>query len=394
MISVWNLVAGAIWRLRGRFIGLAAVLVVSAITVTVGTCLGTYAAAESAAAIDDSSTLKTIMIYRDGQPIDPAAIERLRKMEGAAQVEPVLSVVVGLEYSRSALTVFALNSLNQPPLVDGTIGDDLAEDQIILPAEADGMSLAALLGRSADISYTVAVTADAGVTERQSMEVVALADPSYQIDAPLAAYANSATVLRLAAVRAGLEENVFLADYGYEKAIVVAQSQSDVAGLTARIQASGLQAVSTLQQLDDVPGAVSLIRFVTNVLFVALLALSLICTIVITHSVTRQRIPEVALLKTYGWRPRRIRAILALEIIAVTVTSLAVGIGAGVVAAVLGGSPLIESFAAGQLGTMTVPAARLILGGIASTALVAAAAYAVITRATNVSVAEVMRSIR
>jgi len=386
-----GMVAAGINRLKWRYAPMSLVLFMCALTLTIGVNLGSYAGGEAAQGVDDSPALRTISLYNQGEALTEAALATVSEMKGVEAVDPYVSVVVGLDESRSVLTLIGLSKTDAPPLIAGK--GVIAEETngVVLPASADGVSLQKMLGKETAVTYTTALSADSGVTKRMVLTVVGISDPSYQVDAPLAGYAPATLVTQLAAERMGASVESIKKSIGYERATVVAASQAEVETLTKELQTAGFHATNQLQVLKSVPGIIQLIRMVTFILFVALSILSLLSATSIAHSVSSQRVTDVAVLKTYGWPTRRIMLLFVAELGSVIVGAILVGVATGVVVSVSLGTWARGAITGDHIGAIEVPAIELFGGAVLSGAVILSIASLVLLKACRVSVLQTFR---
>ncbi|MER5974447.1 FtsX-like permease family protein [Streptomyces sp. NPDC002055] len=140
------------------------------------------------------------------------------------------------------------------PVVKGKIPPRLGKNQVILPASAQGTDFTSSLGRSVTFGYTRATGAESGTTALMKLEIVALYDPSWQVDGPGVAYLSEETAAHLAAARAGQKPAVFRAKDGAQSATVVVSHQKQVSGATKALQDDGFSASPVSDRVRQLPG--------------------------------------------------------------------------------------------------------------------------------------------
>lgn len=387
-----QLVASGIRRQRRRFVVLALVTAMSTGSVAVGLSLGSYVATEVDQAVETDSPLRTVTVYNDQTPLPSRVLSELEALPDVEEAIPVLRVPAGLDHSRSSVTLMNLPSRNDVPIVGGGVpAGGLADDEIILPASADGVNLQDLLGTTTAITYTEGVDAGAGVGRSMNLNVVAIFDPSFQVDAPIAAYVSQSLAQKLAAARIGVPEPEYLSTIGYDQVVVIAESTAAVDGVTRAIQDLGYHAVSQLQQMSQVPGVIQLVRGATTALFALLLIISGGCAFAIAHATAAERSTEVATLKTFGWSAARVRGLFVSEAGVVATSAAVFGAAVGTGLAVWAGGPLRTSVAGDQFGPMVVPVLQVVAAVVVSAMAITAVYALAVGRTTRRPVADVFR---
>jgi hypothetical protein len=377
-VTLGRLVRAGVLRQRRRLTVVALVAGLTAATSTAGLWLGSTVRQ----AVDDpagSGTLRQITVYADGPALTPSVVADVRRMAGVDRVDTSLEVSVGLETSGSVVTLFAV-PMSGVPILDGSLPKGgLTGHQVVLPATADGTVLSDLVGRSTTVEYTERLREGLGTARHATIDVVATSDPSFQVDAPLAGYAAEPFVLRLAAARAGVADAAYLDSLGYSRLDVQAASVDRVDTVTRALQDKGFHAVSQLQRLDEVPGVLELVRAATAVLFALLLVIGVTCSLAVAHGVASERATEVATMRVFGWRSRRVSALYVAEAALVAGLAVLAGCAVGGAGAVLVGGPLRESVGDGQLGRMAAPVLPIAGSAVATVASVVLS-YALVTR--------------
>jgi putative ABC transport system permease protein len=342
--------------------------------------------------VDHGLALRTVTLYGDSKALTSGELKGIQAMPRVASAVPVVATPVGLRETGSSITLVGWSPSTAPPMVTGT-AQKIATGEVVLPASADGVDLHRLLGQTVHLTYTVAATTNSGTTKDVTLRVVGLSDPTYQVDGPLTGYASLPLVTGLAADRAGVPVSVLVGSHGYEKVLVVTRTPGDVGVVVQDLQRRGIHAVSVLQELDALPGVISLIRMVTAALYAALVLVGLIAAVTVTHTLCRQRAVDVAILKAYGWQRRRIQTVLTAEAAAVCAAALTVGVSAGLAAARPLGGWLRSRLSGSGLGPVQLPWLHVLGGaGLTLVVLVLGVSLAV-GRASRASVADILRRI-
>lgn len=362
------------WRLRGRYTVLLLVLLLGSGLVAAGATLGAYADDGARKGVDEAGALRRIDVYGDGGggPLTAARVEALRARSGAQAVEPVLQAAVGLEATRTLVTLTNIRAGSSPPVLSGAFPAPGTRG-LVLPAAADGQDLSGLVGTTAAVSYTVGISNIAGRQMTVELPVVGTYDPSWQVDGPAAAYVPLDLVRDVAAARAGVDAAKFGELVGYDRVEVLADTVEAVPNLTAAIQADGYHAVSVQQGLAQVPGVIALIRLVTGALFVVLLLLAVVTAVGMSSSLARQRVRETAVLRTMGWPSSAIIRVLLGEVTVVAAVACMSGTAVGVGAALLAAGELrARPLFAEALAAPSPPSLVLLTLGIAGAVAVVA----------------------
>lgn len=393
-MTLFSLILAGIRRAPRRYIGLIFLLVVGGASVTVGTVLGAMAQAEASIGLDDATTLRTIIAYNDSGLLTEQIFHDIQALPEIESAQPVVAVPVGLEPHLSALTLLPWNPQSGVPLLAGSApAAGLKPGTVILPATADGSNLDDLLDQEAALIYTEAKTENSGVTAKLKAQVVAISDPGYQVDALNAAYAPIDTVIELAAARAGVPKEQYLAGQGYERISMVARNAADVAPLLERLQSQGIHAVSQSQQLGAVPGVINLIRIVSSVLLGSLLLVGTIAVAALAQNIGQARRRDIGVLKAFGWSSTRLRAVLMAEMAVICCGAQLVGTGLGLLISPFVEGRLRELTAGADLASGTTPFGTLALGNLVVLAFFSLVVWLVMGRAVRQPVIDILRSI-
>ncbi|POX39033.1 ABC transporter permease [Streptomyces sp. Ru73] len=335
-MSLLRLALSNVLALRRRLYGL-----ITLVTVAAAVCLASLGIADRAQGAADNGVResyanRSIKIDRsdgdrpDAKPLTDRAERRLRALPGVQSVQHRAQASFGLKDDRvDGVLLYATTHRASlaPPVLDSVRSHlfPLRPGEVVLPATAQGENLAPELGRKITVETTRYIAQGQGTGASDTVRVVGLYDPAWQLDGPDVAYADDATVVRWAAAKAGMAAESYPSTVGYDQLTVVAESSGKVADVQHRIQRLGYPATTLRQELSALPGVLELIRTVGRVLVVVLGLLSFAGAATVTGALARQRSREIGILKAVGFRTRSVLTLLVLE------TALA-----GAVAAVLG----------------------------------------------------------
>lgn len=346
----------SMWR---RYLGLTVLLAVAAAVCV--TALGISDRADRAAhdrvqegTANRSLTVDRLMERPDAKPLSSEAVRLLSALPGVAGVEPRAQVSFGYKDEQvPGVLLYATTPRPSllPPLL-ATVRPQvfpLGPGEIALPKQSQGSDLTPLLGQRITVSTTRATSAGEGTGESDTLRVVALFDPSWQLDGPGAAYADPATVVRWAAAKAGVTEAEFTDSVGYDRITVLAGTAAGVPDVLHGIQAAGYAASSLQQELSALPGVLSLIRTVGQVLLVVLGIVALVGAVVVTGALSRQRAREIGILKALGFGNRSVLTMFVAETGLIGATGATLGAllgfaGAATAAAALRGKPELAPY--------------------------------------------------
>jgi putative ABC transport system permease protein len=218
-----------------------------------------------------------------------------------------------------------------PPVVARSRADvfPLAAGEAVLPANADGFSLKALLGRTVSVDYTKRMGPNAGTMVPAKLRIVGLYDASWQVDGPGAAYLPLESVLAWAAAREGVSAAVFERTVGFTKVTVVVDSRDHLPDVVQALQDQNFFAYAVSDRVRELPGLLSLFRWFASILLGVLVVLGVIAGFGLGGAVMSQRVREVGLLRALGKsRGQVLRGFVA--------EFLLVGVLAGILAVVCG----------------------------------------------------------
>lgn len=377
------------WR---RFAVLAFVASLAMAATVAGSAVSSFSAANAESVTGDTSLLTRISIYNDTSVLPFSTVKEVGAMTGVSSVEPVIRVPAGIEDTKSSVILVSVGGEADVPIVEGAIPEaGLAENQIILPANVDGVDMRQFLGKQIALTYTIGITAESGTTKNLPLTVVALFDPSYQIDAPIAGYVTLAVARQLAAHRAGVTEAIYEESMGVDRIDIRARTVADVPLITKALQDKGLHAISEIQRAQQVPGVIDLLQSATTVLFVVLLALAVGTASLIANSIATEREREIAVLRACGWSHLRVLGVLLGEATIVVTVATIVGALAGTIVANTVGESLRDELGGGSLGQMAVPWAVVIMSGVILVLFVALAYALAVTRTTRRPISVVLQ---
>ena len=364
-LALWNTVA---FRRRARSLALFTII-------ASGSTIGLLTVGDRAVDAQQSQVAAPALRSVQVQPsprgvgrsvLTPADLRQLAAIPGVAGVQPILSTTIGIK-GKPILGV-VLNpttprSIALPPIVASVTRHvfPLTGDEIILPAVTQGQNLRPLLGHNITITLTPR-QGDHGSLALATARVVAMYDPSWQVDGPDAAYAS---LLTWSATNAGVSRSAYLAGTGYSAFVVTSRSVGQAGGLLQRIQSQGYYATSLLQLEVGLPGVLRLLQLAGEIGAILLGVLVLFGAASLASSSTRQRVREFALLRAVGYRRGHVFRMLVEEQLAV---GLGCAVGMFLLAAILatainqglrGTQSLVHYLAAGLL----LPPWRLALAG-------------------------------
>ena len=377
-LSRGRLIGEAIKRLRSRYLVLSLVLGLSTMAIVFGASVSSYATGQSASGSAATSALRQIQFYPDTRVITDGTISDLAEQPHVDWVVPFVRVIGLIGETGEDISVIGVTVESVPPnLLNGDFGQDDGGNWIVLPSTVGGHTYDDIIGGSIELTFTVAVDGVSGYTRDDAFIVTGVADPSYQVDAPNAAYVSLQTATKLYKERNGLTDEISLAAFGgYEKATLQVDDQANVDGVLADLQAHGFRAVSQLQMLDQVPGVIAIIRLVTVVISVVLLIICVMVTVLLVSSLVRQRNREIGILRATGWPPALIWRTWLTEVLLVAFGSVVLGTALGASMTALGGNWLRSQIAHGSLEpinyswwALTGPAV-IVLASVAITASV------------------------
>ncbi|MFG2129038.1 ABC transporter permease [Streptomyces sp. NPDC048751] len=343
-MSVFAQALANVRALRRRLYGLVALVAVAG-----AVCLGALGIADRAqsatdSGVKESAANRSITVDRpDGRPGTAELTDRTEARLGhlpnvaAVQHRAQVSFSVQTEAGDSALLYATTHrSALTPPVTKSVRARlfPLRPGEIVAPATSQGVDLRRLVGREIDVETIRFVRPGEGTGVSGRARLVAVYDPSWQLDGPDAAYAADSTVIEWAAQRAGQPEDSYLGTTGYDQLTVVARTAADVPGVMKAVQQLGYPAVTLRQQLDALPSVLELIRVVGQALLAVLGVLAFVGAVTVTGALSRQRAQEVGILKAVGFRTRAVLTMLVTEMALAGAVAALIGI---VLGAVLGG---------------------------------------------------------
>lgn len=323
-------------RLVGQFVLVA---------LAVGLCLTSFGIADNAGAASDQGLLESIanrsvtvdaLTGRENAPVLSAAVVRdLAKLPGVASVEPRAQVSFGYKGPQVPGVLLYGTTVRPsllPPVVASTRANvfPLGSHEAVLPKVADGTDLSVVLGKRIEVQTITRTGQTSGAGSADTVTVVGLFDPKWQIDGPGAAYLDEQTVIRWAALSEGVPAERYTSVIGYTTVSVVAALSRDVPKLLTAIQAKGFGAASLQQQLQALPPVLSLIRGASKALLVVLGLIALVATLALTGALVRQRTREIGILKATGFTNRSLFTTFVAEAVLTACAAVAVGVTLGI----------------------------------------------------------------
>lgn len=329
--------------LRRRFAGLLLLLVVVGAVCSTAFTLADQAQRAANDRVESSAANRSITIDRlaerpTARSLTDAAIDELSAQPHVVSVEPRTQVSFGYK-DRIVPGVLLYATIERPsvsPPITRAVRDRLFPlrlGEAILPAYSQGSDLSSLLGREISIQTVRATGSGVGTSARDTLRVVGLFQPDWQLDGPDAAYIDRATVLRWAAAKAGVPLQGYTATVGFDQLTVLVDSAENVPSVLAHVQKQGFAAASLQQQLATLPGVLSLVRVVGRVLLVVLACVAITGAFVVTGALARQRTREIGVLKAVGFRRNAVLGMLMGEMAILAVVGAATGLLVGVAGA-------------------------------------------------------------
>lgn len=291
-------------------------------------------------------------------------IERMAAISGVVDVLPNTSVgIYAADGSTWALTLHVLNPANLPPDLPESAADEVVSDSIVVPDEADGSNLSALVGQAVPVSYTRMTGDSTGELSEREVRFAASYESTWQGYGPGVALASEDLVLELLAARGGLQPEDYLATVGLTAVTVTSSSSDQVPQVTAELRNLGFTAVPMGDRLGTLPGIFAIFP---QILLVAACGSAILLLLQLSRAVRgslERRAPEFALLRIHGWTSRDVKHLISLDVAA---GSLAGAFG-GALAGVLIGTLLVVALVPGVApplvltGALAVPALSLIV---------------------------------
>ncbi len=323
------------WTLRRRFVGLALLIVLATAAVVAAVGISTRAQGTVHSTVQEGAVNRSITVdHVDGspeaRPLTTNAIRDIAAVPGVSGVEPATQASFGYKDATVPgvlLYAHIVRPSLMPPIERATRPTllPLADDEIILPRSAGGADLSTLLGRTIQVDLTRSTGQGTGTGAQSTVTVVALSDPSWQIDGPAAAYGPEPLVTSWAAMRAGVTTALFRESLGYDTLTVVTNSSAVVPQVLDTLQHQGFSAYSMQQQFQALPGVLQLVRYASWLLLGCLGAVGFLGALSLTAALARQRTREVGILRAVGFRHVDVLGVLLAETLVVTVAAATLG---------------------------------------------------------------------
>jgi putative ABC transport system permease protein len=260
-------------------------------------------------------------------------------LPGVASVQPRAQVSFGFETPDGSAEALLYATTERPALAPPVVASvrrrlfPLHGREIVVPARSQGVDFHRYLGRTITVDLTRKTGPGTGTGASAKVTVAGLIDPGWQLDNPDAAYASRATVVRWAALRAGVKPRAYLNSVGYDQLTVVARTSAQVPAVRRAIQRYGYPATTLEQQLSALPTTLALIHTAGQALLAILALLAFAGTVTVTGALARQRSPEIGVLKALGFRTRYVLGLLLAEM---TLTGAAAAVAGTLLGVVLG----------------------------------------------------------
>lgn len=334
---------------RGRLVTLVLAVILGSVLSLV--CIGLVGdtAKATQSAINEGVALRTVELKTDGdrpdvKQLQSKNLEAVKSTAHVVSVEPWAQGSFGIKTPTIAGALIYGTSIrpSAPPPVLRAIRETvfpLRPDEVLLPATSQGEDFDSLVGQQVPASYTRKIAEGRGEPATDTVTVAGVYDPSFAIDGPSAAYADTETVVRWASAKAGLPAADYASTIGYQKAYVIVDTSENMEKTLALLRAEGYAATSVHETLTSLPAGLQSLRVLGIAVFVLLLAYGAFAGTAISGSFMKSRTREIGLLNALGFRRGRIMRLLLLEL-------LIVGGAAGLLGAVLGS---LISFATGSV---------------------------------------------
>ncbi|MGR8009304.1 ABC transporter permease [Streptomyces hypolithicus] len=273
------------------------------------------------------------------RPLTTSALRDAAQVPGVSKVvADYSSTLYAAEEGTYDLTSHTLSPGADLPVVKGKVPTQLRQNQVVLPASAQGTDFTSLLGKPVTFGYTKATGADSGTTAEIKLEIVALYDPSWQVDGPGVAYLSEETAAQLAAARAGQKPDTFRAKDGAQSATVVVGHQKQVTAATKALQDDGFSASPVSDRVRQLPGLFGAADAAMRIGVVVLALAAIGLGAVRAADSARARLSQFAILRILGSGRPELRQILLGEAVLTGAVAGLVGVlvGTGLSALLVG----------------------------------------------------------
>ncbi|MFD0026046.1 FtsX-like permease family protein [Streptomyces sp. NPDC058382] len=398
-VAWWNVRA-----LRRRLAGLVAMIAVAGAVCLSAIGITSASQGSTTSQVGESTANRSITVDSPDDRPDTAQLTEstAKRLAGIPHVESVqhrLQVSMPVRDNPEGADLLYATTYRAalaPPVVK-SVRDKLfplRRGEVVFPASTHGVDLSSMVGRTVTVDAHRYVRPGVGSTVSSRVKVVGLYDPSWQLDGPDTAYADDGSVVEWAAAAAGLTTGDYRRTSGWDQLTVVADSAAQVPHVLAAVQRMDYPAVTLQQQLQALPGVLTLVRLTGKVLLGVLAVLAFTGAVTVTGALGRQRAQEVGILKAVGFRSRSVTAMLVAEMAIAGVVAAAAGalLAVGVSGAAAAGLRRIGDVAPYVQDAVPLPGApTLIALSVATVAVVAAGAVFPARRAARMSPTEAMK---
>lgn len=369
---------GGLW---GRYVGFGIVMACLVAAGSAGLIISANVPAVYERTLDDAVSSRTVVVKAapGGPVLDDAAVDALGRLAGVETVEETYALGGDLTFGDRANTVIVavlpLRSTLPPPLVAGTT--NLGPRDALVPASIDGRPMTQLLGKEITLLRNVALRPGQTVSEAETLRVAGLVEPYWQVEARNPVYVSPALARQWLGEATGLGPGSIPSE-GFASASVRLAPGADPEAALAAIQGVGFQASTAAQLGGEVPEQLQSFVALSNAIRYAGIVIGLVVTLVFVRTMLLSRLPEVGLLKSFGYTAPRILAVLGGELLLVAAAGAVLGLVGGaaatytVVAAVGDGN-----LPPGSALATAVPSVGTAFGVIAAALLAVAVAAAI-----------------
>ena len=390
----------ALWR---RFLGLA-VLIVLGVTVCLSVLTVSSAAQQRTRAHGTEGValraieLTTFADRPELKRLTIANLRAVRALPGVQAVEPTVQASFGIKTAAipgALLYGHVMQPSRPPPLVKRARAAvfPLQSGEAVVPAVVQGLDLSSLLGKSVPVEIQRTTGPGSGTGEQSTVRVVGLIDPGWQVDGPASAYVAADPLINWVAARESQPADRLLTERGYDGALVVAGRSADLNGLLRTLQDEQFAASSLSQQLQQLPSVLKLLDSAARVLLCALVLMLAFSSATVSAALVRQRTHEVGILTAIGFTGGRVLRALVLEMALVAAGSAALAVVLSVPGA-LAVATLTRSSAGSDVvpnGLLAPPAGLTVGVGIGVVLAVLAGALLPLLRSARMEPAQALR---
>ncbi|MFF0202367.1 FtsX-like permease family protein [Streptomyces sp. NPDC005017] len=363
-MSVLALAFANVRALRRRLYGLVTMVALAGAVCTAALGIADHAQSAADSGVRESVANRSVTVDRpddrpDTAPLTDRTEDRLAGLPHVESVQHRAQVSFGIvapEGDTALLYATTYRPALAPPVTRSVRARvfPLRPGEIVAPARSQGLDLRKLLGQRIELETIRYVRPGEGTGVRREARLVAVYDPSWQMDGPDAAYAADTDVVAWAAARTGQPADRYPATVGYDQLTVVARSADDVPAVLESVQDLGYPAVTLRQQLTTLPAVLELVEVSGRLLLGVLGVLAFTGAVTVTGALARRRAQEIGILKAVGFRTGAVLTLLVTEMALAGAVAALFGAVLGMLlggagAALLRGSPDLAPYAVSRL---------------------------------------------